>query len=206
MNEKLTNSSQKMLTQKERLDTARKNKNLSQAQLYDLLFPDNDKSYDYKKAYIAMWNKRGIANNHIDEVARILGVTVGWLSGTDPYMNLPEKLSSTTNEVYSDTISNIEFFIQILKWSGHKMKPLKSADMKHIELIDEDSSGIFGSTIQHAFEDCKLDQNEYIFAVQIDNNVYDIGTLEKLINATLSNIETITDNTLLVAKRLRPKK
>ena len=86
------------------------------------------------------------------------------------------------------------------------MKPLKSADMKHIELIDEDSSGIFGATIQHAFEDCKLDQNEYIFAVKIDNNVYDIGTLEKLINATLSNIETITDNTLLVAKRLRPKK
>lgn len=214
MNEKLSFSTSKKITSKYeeqgvRLQQARNRKEITGEQLYTLLCPESKLSNASKRATVSIWETspdRGIPKKHIARLAEILDVTVAFLNCESEYMNQSDKINKTVLVPFTDSVESkigtIKSFIDFLEKSGHSIKPLITADMNALKHFDSESTVVFATAVSEIYKE-KINQSfsHYVFGFTIDGKLYDIGTFEKMIDVTLSNIE----NTLSIAKTTRKR-
>ena len=189
----MLSSKDRMLSPKKQgalLKQYREAKGLSQEALYDLIFPDDKRHSDYKRPYISTWEtQRGIPKNYIDNVARALNIPRSYLLGSD--------IASSIKKIQNDTVEQIGIYINILRASKHRVEPMISSDKRLLDQMG-DASSAFSGAIQHLYINTG-DWNSFVYAVRIDDNVFDLASLEKMISAAMNTIDTIVDNMLLTA-------
>ena len=196
MGRKLSKTEDEKKTQGRALKEYREKKGLSQEKLYDLLFPSDDDDMEsfgmdsqYKRSYICNWEiKRGIPDKYIDRVAQVLEVPRLYLSGIDITANL--------KKAQNDTSEMIGIYISLLGLSKHSIIPVMSSDKSLLNHLDN-ASPVFADTIQHIFMNTD-DYDSFVYAVKIDDDIYDLASLEKMIRATISTIDNTVDNMLML--------
>ena len=90
----------------------------------------------------------------------------------------------------------IGIYISLLGLSKHSIIPVISSDISLLNHLDN-ASPIFADTIQHIFMNTD-DYDSFVYAVKIDDDIYDLASLEKMIRATINTIDSTVDNMLML--------